>query len=275
MRLTNSTMRSILHSVLALLAFTLFSFTAIAQNLGVHPTTLNFGLAPGQSETQVIHLSNTSGKKIQFRTYLNDWVRDSVGGHIYYRADTLSRSCATWVTLGANFIELEPNESKELTVKLQAPDASKSKPEMKWAMLFIETVEEANAANSKQAQATVRNLLRIGVHIYQTPPSVTKKEVKVFDLNPSKDMANTYLLACQNTGEVMLTCKSFLELVSLKDGAKTKLDPIEFPMFPDQRRVVTFELPKNMEKGKYSVLAVVDGGEDMSLEAIESQAEVK
>jgi hypothetical protein len=46
-------------------------------------------------------------------------------------------------------------------------------------------------------------------------------------------------------------------------------------MFPSQKRYVTFELPKNISKGKYSVLAVADGGEDMSLEAVESVIEVK
>lgn len=269
------TMRSTLQFIFALLLLTIVSYKGNAQNLGVHPTTLSYTLGAGQSETQVIHLSNSSPKKVQFRLYLNDWVRDTMGGHIYYKADTLSRSCATWITLGSNFIELEPGQSKELTVKLQAPDDGKSTKEMKWAMLFIETVEEANSANNKAAQATVRNLLRIGVHIYQTPPTVTEKAVKVFDLRPSKDMANTYMLVCQNTGQVMLDCKSYLELASLKDGSKVKMDPVEFPMFPDQKRYVTFELPKNLSKGKYSVLAVVDGGEDMSLEAIESEVEVK
>lgn len=191
------------------------------------------------------------------------------------RPDTLPRSCARWVSLSSNFIELQPGQSTQLSVKMQLPDSPEITKKMKWAMLFIETVEEANSANNKQAQATVRNLLRIGVHIYQTPPTATEKSIKAIDLKPAKDLANTYQLACENTGDVMIEAKSYLELASLKDGSKTKLDPIEFPIFPEQRRLITFELPKNLAQGKYSVLAVVDGGEDMSLEAIESEVEVK
>src|SRR5690606_37441542 len=163
-----------------------------AQNLGVHPTTLNFNLATSQSEAQVINVSNGSGKKVQFKLYLNDWERDSLGGHMYYEANTHPRSCANWITLDKNFLELEPGQASQVTVKMQVPDDVKD-PEMKWSMLFIETVEEQNNANNKQAQATVRNLLRIGIHIYETPPSVTDKAVKVFDLKPADSMENTYM----------------------------------------------------------------------------------
>lgn len=260
--------------VFAALMFCLPNFVS-AQNLGAYPTTLDFRLGAGQGESQVINISNGSPKKVQFRVYLNDWVRDSTGGHIYYKADTLSRSCAKWVTPDKNFIELEPGQFAQLTVKLQMPEDPNTVKEMKWAMLFIETVEEANAAKNNATQASVRNLLRLGVHIYQTPPTLTNKEVKVLDLVPSTESVNTYNLICQNTGDVMLECKSYLELSSMADGSKTKLDPIEYPMFPGQKRYISFELPKNLTKGKYSVLAVADGGEDMSLEAIESQVEVK
>jgi hypothetical protein len=249
-------------------------FNSSAQNLGIQPTTLNFTLGKGQAETQVINISNSSPKKVQYRVYLNDWLRDSMGGHMYFRADTLPRSCARWISVNKNFIELQPGQSAQLTVKMQVPDSAEAVNGMRWAMLFIETVEEQLASKSKQAQATVHNLLRLGVHIYQTPPTITDKQVKILDLKPARDMANTYQLVCQNTGGVMLECKSYLE-VTATDGKKFKLTPVEFPLFPDQRRNVTFELPKNLPKAKYSVLAVVDGGEDMSLEALESQVEVK
>ena len=72
-----------------------------------------------------------------------------------------------------------------------------------------------------------------------------------------------------------LQFKSYLELASVVDGQKIKLDPIDFPMFPQQKRYVTFELPANIQKGKYSALAVLDGGEDISLEAVEGTIEVK
>jgi hypothetical protein len=258
----------------AFLLLTSISFKASAQNLGVYPTTLDFSLANGQSEAQVINISNGSDKKVQFRLYLNDWVRDSVGGHLYYDANATARSASRWVTLSKNFIELDPGKSTTLTVKMTVPDSAAATAEMKWAMLFIETVQEQDNNAAKAAQATVRNLLRVGVHIYQTPPMVTQKEVKILDLKPGS-APNTYNIYCQNTGQIMLECKSYLELTSLAGGKKTKIDALDFPLFPDQKRYVQFTIPKDLPKGKYSALGVIDGGEDLSLEALESEIEIK
>ena len=246
-----------------------------AQNLGIHPTTLEFKLTGGQTESQVVHLSNGSDKKVQFKLYLNDWLRDTVGGHAYYRADTLPQSCSRWVTLDKTFVELEPGKTADVNVKLQLPDSANATSEMKWSMLFIETVEEQSAAAARGAQAAVRNLLRMGVHIYQTPPTVTGKQIKVFDLTQVPGDGNQYQVFCQNVGKVMVECSSYIELASLADGTKTKLNPVEYPMFPNQRRYVRFTIPTDLPKGKYSALAVVDAGEDVSLEAVESTIDIK
>ncbi len=246
---------------------------SVAQNLGVHPTILEFKLAAGQTESQVIHLSNGSGKKIQFRLYLNDWLRDTIGGHMYFRPDTLPQSISKWVTLDKNFVEMEPGQNADVTVRLSLPDAAEYNENMKWSMLFIESVEEKTDESVKGAQ--VRNLLRLGIHIYQTPPMLTEKQIKVIDITPAPDVKNAYRLLCQNTGKVMVECKSYLELASLTTGEKTKIEANEFPMFPGQKRYVTFELPEKFPKGKYSALGVLDAGEDVSLEAVETTIDIQ
>lgn len=251
------------------------AFKSSAQNLGVYPTALSFSLSKGSSESQVVNITNGSDKKMQFRLYLNDWIRDSIGGHEYYEPNTIKRSCSKWVTLNKNFVELEPGKSTQITIKLSIPDEAGATDEMKWSMLFVETVEENTAQASAKATAAVQNLLRIGIHIYQTPPSLNDKQIKAFDLTPVTGQEKKYQLLCQNTGNVMIQCKSYLELASMTDGSKIKLDPVDFPMFPQQRRYVMFELPANIQKGKYSALAVLDGGEDISLEAVESVVEIK
>lgn len=261
---------------LAIMCICICTATRInAQNLGVYPTALSYSLSKGNSESQVVNITNGSDKKMQFKLYLNDWIRDSIGGHEYYEPNTHPRSCSRWLTLNKNFVELEPGKSAQITIKLTVPDSAGAADEMKWSMLFVETIEENTAQNSKNATAAVQNLLRIGIHIYQTPPSLTDKQIKAFDIKPVAGSDKKYQLLCQNTGNVMLQCKSYLELASMADGQKIKLDPIDFPMFPLQRRYVLFELPANIQKGKYSALAVLDGGEDISLEAVESVIEVK
>ncbi len=263
-------------NILLLVIFSLvfLSIQANAQNLGVYPTTLEYNLAGGQSEAQVINLSNNSGDKVQFRIYLNDWIRDSTGGHVYYEPATIEHSCAGWVNIDKNFIELQPGESTTLTVQMAVPTTPEASSMMTWAMLFIETIEENTSRNDENAQATVRNLLRVGVHIYETPPGLTEKTIAVLDLKPNPEIEYAYDLICKNTGEIMIESKAYLELAGT-DGEQTKLDYIEFPMFPGQIRNVTFELPKNLTDGTYNVLGVLDAGEDIPLEAIESTITIK
>ena len=257
-----------------ILCLTVGMSKSYAQNLGVYPTTINFNLSNGQSEAQTITISNGSSQKVQFRTYLNDWVRDSVGGHAYYDPGTIDRSCSNWITLDKSFIELEPGETAQLTIQIRIPDSAGATSKMRWSMLFIETVQEQLSRDDNQAAAAVRNLLRIGVHIYETPPGISEKGIAAIDLKPMKDVPNVYNFLCKNTGDVMLECKASLQLTSLSTGEETKLDFVEFPMFPGQRRYVTFEIPKNMPAGKYNVLGILDAGDDIPLEAVETNIEV-
>src|SRR5690606_15752462 len=129
-----------------------------AQGAGVYPTTVDFRLAPGQSEAQTINISNSTEEPVQLRAYLNDWIRDTMGGHMYYEPATIERSCARWLNIDKNFIELKPGESTQLTIQMQVPATGKDAGEMKWSMLFIETIEENTSKAAQNAEATVKNL---------------------------------------------------------------------------------------------------------------------
>jgi hypothetical protein len=248
-----------------------------AQKVGIQPSILEFHVTPGVTESQVIRISNTSESKVSFQAYLSDWLRDSTGGHHYYKPDTLSRSCAAWITTDKNFIEVEPGKSAELLVRLQAPLDPGLFKQMKWAMLFLQSAAEQDSADrkNKQFSTKIKELLRVGVHIYQTPPSVTQMSAKAISLKPVEGQNNAYDFYMINSGETMLQCKAHLELTNIVTGAAIRLDKIEFPVFPDGKRTVRLNIPDSVPKGKYSALAILDIGEDASLEAIERTIEVK
>jgi P pilus assembly chaperone PapD len=247
-----------------------------AQQFAIQPGTLSFNVEPGKTQTQSVRLANTSQKKVAFQAYLGDWVRDSTGGHIYYRPDTLARSCASWVTLSKNFIELEPNQVEELLVTLTGPNNPELFKQMRWAMLFVQTVEEQDAAagKPKEMKTQIKESIRAGIHIYQTPPNVTKAMAQALFLRPSKEK-NTYEFGVFNMGDVQLQCKANLSLTNTKTGEEIKLDKVEFPMFPEGKRIVKFTVPDKIAKGTYSALAVLDFGEDQELQAIEKTIAIK
>jgi len=258
----------------------LFFFTAVsvsAQKIGIQPSILEFHVMPGVTETQVIHISNMSDHKISFEAYLADWLRDSTGAHHYYRPDTLQRSCASWVKLSKYFIEIAPGKSEDLLVRLQGPADTGGFAQMKWAMLFLQSAAEQDSAaqNSKQFNTKIKELLRVGIHIYQTPPTVTRMSAKAVSLQPVPDQKNAYDFYMQNTGQTMLQCKVHLELTNVETGKEIKLDRTEFPVFPEGKRVVRLTISDTVPKGKYSALAILDIGEDSALEAIERTIEIK
>jgi hypothetical protein len=253
------------------------SLSVSAQKVGIQPSILEFHVVPGVTESQVIRISNMSDAKVSFQAYLADWLRDSTGAHHYYKPDTLSRSCASWVAIDKNFIEVEPGKTEDLVVRLQAPLDTKLFKQMKWAMLFLQSAEEQDSADrkNKQFNTKIKELLRVGVHIYQTPPAVTQMSAKAVTLKPVEGEKNAYDLYMVNTGETMLQCKAHLEVTNVETGAAFKLDKIEFPVFPEGKRTVRLVIPGTVPKGKYSALAILDIGEEASLEAIERTIEVR
>lgn len=265
------------HLLCILAAFTFISLHGSAQKIGIQPSILEFHVTPGIAESQVIRISNNSDTKVSFHTYLADWLRDSTGAHHYFKSDTLNRSCASWINTDKQFIEVLPGKSEEIVVRLQAPLDPAMCKQMKWAMLFLQSAEEQDSADrkSKHFNTKIKELLRVGVHIYQTPPSVAQMSAKAITMKPVPGEKNTYDFYMVNTGETMLQCKAHMALTNIESGREFKLEKIEFPVFPEGQRIVRLVIPATVPKGKYSALAILDIGEDASLEAIERTIEVE
>lgn len=263
-----------------LLCFILFIiqvFTAAGQQVTIQPSILEFHAAPGATESQTVRITNVSASKIIFEAYLADWLRDTTGAHQYFRPDTLSRSCAAWVQMNKQLVEIEPGKSEDLLVRLKVPEDPKAGSEMKWAMLFLQSAKEQDSANrmKKELSTRIKELVRIGVHIYQTPPQLTKMSGRLIALKAVADEKNSYELFMENTGELMLQSKARLELTEVATGKEFKLGWVEFPVFPGAKRKVKLTIPSSVPSGKYSVLAVMDIGEGAPLEALERVIDVK
>lgn len=237
-------------------------------SISVQPMENEFNLKAGKSKEIKLFINNRSNRKMQFNIYLNDWNRDTLGAHVYSTPGTEQNSCARWITLDKKFVEVDTDQKAVILVKMQVPDSLSAVESMKWAMLFIESIEESTAPeNHTTINAEIVPRMRWGVHIYQTPPTLNIKEVKLVSLKPVKDTANMFRIIGQNTGKVQVRCKAYIELSSIATNKKTVLPAIEVPLFPGQKRFFDFKLPQNMPKGKYTLVGVVDGGADIDLEA--------
>lgn len=254
---------------------TAFSQAPGQNGLAVKPVTLSFSTNSGGTETQSVAIVNGLKTKKQFRLYLNDWRRDSTGAHVYMRAGSDKRSCAQWVSIDKTFLEIDSNEVQNINVKIAIPDSIPSLQEMKWCMLFLETVQEQKVTNGKGMVTTVANKFRFGVHIYLVPPAVNAKAVRLISFREMQDTARKFRITCENAGAVQLNCTSYLELSSISDGSRIRVPVKDFPLFPEQKRIVDFILPPDIPKGKYLLTGVVDAGNDTSLEAAQLTIEVR
>jgi hypothetical protein len=260
-------------------AILIMSFNCIGQQnpggVSVKPVRLFYSLLNGESNIQTVYIINNTNTDKQFNLYLQDWSRDTLGAHNYLPMGTYLHSCAKWVTLDKDFVELKAGETKELLVKVKIPDSLDAINEMKWTMLFVQSAEEKLAPSKSEGFTTaVQNITRIGVHIVQTPPTLKEKDLKMVSFTKKIGEKNQYRIVCENTGKVQFDCKTYLELSSITTGEKTVLKRDLFPLFPNQIRFADFTLPDTLAKGKYTVVAVADGGDDIPLQASEATIEI-
>jgi len=64
------------------------------------------------------------------------------------------------------------------------------------------------------------------------------------------------------------------KLSSLTTGKTTTLERPNCMMFPGNKRVVYLKIPNEVPKGKYLLIASIDGGEDVPLEVTQKEIEI-
>jgi hypothetical protein len=254
-----------------------FSQGAGEANVGVdiQPTAFKFSAKQGETVVQPVTISNNQAVSVQLSFYLGDWLRDSTGNHKYFPPGTLPISCANWVKLSRNFLEIPPHSKGTFDLTLSMPDSAAAVEAMRWAMLFVEFVQETEApvASGNQRITTTVRKQRIGLHIYEEPPTLTEKAFHMTSFHVLDSVKNIYRMSCINNGKTPISCKPMLQLTPLDASSDNiKIDGREFPMFPGQKRIVDIAVPEHTPKGRYNVMALLDAGEDLPLEA--AQAEI-
>jgi hypothetical protein len=244
------------------------------KQLMILPAKVGFNLDKGESASQAITIQNTLDDTMRINFSFVDWERDSTGQHKHYYKPGFTHSCQSWVSFDRSYVEVAPGQTEVITVTMKIPDSASAIEEMKWAMLLATPMDNTVMTKGKNYTTGVRKTSSLGIHLYQTPPSITKKEVKMISFTELTD--KSYRITSENTGGLQTSTLYSIELTSLSTGERTKLGPNEAPLFPGQRRVMDFKLPETIAKGKYTAVAIVDVSDDeVALEVAEKEIEVK
>jgi len=254
---------------------------ATAQEVSIAPSILRFNLDKGGNDSRIVKITNRSTIRQSMQTSIGDWYRDSLGNHVYLKPGEMKeRSNAAFVSITPSFIEIEPNETAEVLVSIQIPSVDTIVNQMTWSMLFVKgTVEKTSPFVPENQLATqIRESYRFGVHIYNTPSTTNEAKAVLEDFMVTQatptDSVVKYMLRSKNDGDVIIKCKSYLEITNLNTGETVKVDPDEFTIFPNEIKTSIFTLPSDLTGGEYSVLGILDYGDQYPLEAIEKTIKI-
>ena len=246
-----------------------------AQELEVSPGKLIFNANPGSSQTQQVSVRNRASKEQSFIFNLGDWLTDEKGETKYFKPGTIPRSCADWITVSPSLITLQPNESAKINVTMLVPNDNSS---TKWAVMFVESAVEQTGpqAVDKGMKMGMTLSARIAIPIFQSPSSNNFYKATIEGLTESvQDSTRVYNTKVINLGDKILNCKVYFTFSNLVTADEITSDPIEFSLLPESNKDVKYTLSQPLEKGKYSVAAVLDYGHSDELEGVQIDIDVK
>jgi len=264
--------------LVAALAFTSNSFAQkTGKGITFTPMLHAFKLDKGNKAVSTLNIINNINRDYALEVQIIDWERNEQGSVRFLPGNTSTTSCANWVTVDKNLIELKANSQATVNITMNVPDTA-STDEMKWCMLLVTTLTEKTAPKKYgQIQSQLTQRFGAQVIVSNSPPSVTHKEVNMLGFETiEKDSATKALVKCKNGGKLMLRCTARIELLSNTTGEKTNIESEEFTMFPEEERHIYMNIPATLPKGTYTAVAFVDANDDdVPLEASQATIEIK
>ncbi len=261
-----------------LAAILYLSDVAMGQGASVAPSRLFFNTNPGQTETQTLRVTNTSGSKQAFTISFADFEPEgSLGKTRMIREGESVHTLKNVITASPNFFELEPGETREIALSIGLANVPESNI-VKWGSVLVKLArEKSDGGVDNNMGFGIMESFQFVVYVFQTPPSVNFKKAEIVGFARSTDDKNQagLTLAVENTGDAILNCASYVELTSFATGKVQRIGVKAFTMLPDTKRDLFYAIPDTLIVGKYSALGVVDFGSREEIEAAELELEIK
>ncbi len=251
-------------NLLLLLTFS----TSFAQDFEVSPVILNFNAEPGQTQTIPISITNHSNAKSSFSILLGDFVANKEGVLIAMPPASTEHSLVNWVSINPPFIEMNPNEQRQIIVSIQAPVGDYT---TKWANIYVRsTAEQTALLADKELQTGLVISGQIVIRVYQSPKSNVNYRMKIMgltEITTRSDTVRRFKANIDNLGDKISDCKVTLLASSLSTAEETKLQVIQFKSFPDSQQEIELQMKKDaLPPGKYALAAILDYGPQSNLE---------
>lgn len=248
-------------SIIFLLLFPalLFVGKASSQDFEVAPVRVNFQVAPGESQSRTVTIKNHGNRKETFTLRMQDFLVQRQGQREFLPAGSTRNSIANWINLNPTFVELQPNESANIQVNLQAPSDDYT---AKWGMLsFLTAAEQTAFSADRDLAAGVTVSGRIDIYLFYNPATDDPGRVEIGNLqevtSASTD-SRKFTVNLDNPGDKITACKVFLIASNLSTGEEHQFRTLEITSYPQSARTVELNLPNTLPAGRYALAAILD-----------------
>lgn len=244
--------------------------------VSVSPSTLRFNVKPGAIQSKSIKITNDTKKKLTYQVMFQDYGLGPDGKQEVAVKSDYRYALSKYVVVSPTLIELKPHEVKTISVTVDIPPGDDNAIAM-WTTLVIDQVIdrpklETPSANTNVVGMGISTGMGFAVNVYQNPPNVITNSVEIEAMKYLKaddKNGNKILMKAKNTGDGIGYCLYYIELTNIINGRQSKLKVKQFSIFPGYERELEFELPKDLGKGKYSAMAVLDFGNKEELQTAE------
>lgn len=281
-----------LHIIVLLISLVVFAPETMAQKgfnkgtdpgktvgVSVSPSHFHFNQKQGEVKTYDITIKNSTSVGKEFNINIYDFDMNGKGKSSFLPPGKGKYSLAKWVNLSPTFVSLKPFENKKVKVTVSVPSDDSGR-KAAWSILMVEQqAPRTNLLNTTRDGNTIAlgivPTFAFGVFAYQNPPNVDNNRVEftdfqIKDLNTGKAL----YIEVQNQGDGIAYCTSYIDLTNLETGEQQRLKVKNFTIVPELIRDFNFTLPKNLPKGKYLAVGVLDYESSEEIQAARMEFEI-
>lgn len=247
--------------------------------IAVSPSKIIFDGRPGMTQTREIKIVNDSKKTEKFQVTPMDFSMGRTGRPENMNQTVLKYGLTKKLNISPSYLEVKPGETAKIKVTLNIPDNEEANI-AGWALVSIDQVAERPPLDTKgKKDAVAMGIIpsyAFVIYLYHNPPTVINNNIEIKNF-AYKDTLGTKRLKmiAENLGDGIGFCVSYCELTNLKTGKTKKLNVKTFTILPGNQRDFFYELPKELEKGEYNAVGVVDFGSDKEIKAAELEFKIE
>ncbi len=251
-------------------------FSSFGQDFEIAPVLVNFDANPGETQTKTLTLRNHSPERQKFVLNLTDYELSPDGSKKQVETGVFPHSLFNWININPAFVELNPNESAEISLILNVPRDGFN---TRWGMIHAQVAREQSPSEADKQLATGVVLVpRIVVLVQQSPRANLnyKAGIKAFreTTNPGDTRRNFEAIVI-NSGDKVIDAKLSLALANLQTSEEKQFNATTVTVYPGFERNVSLTLPVSLEKGSWVLAVLMDYGNNTAIEGAQLLLEVK